>query len=82
MIDIHSHILYDIPGDDGARDRSMSLDMLRQAAEAGTRELFATPISTAGASVPPGTSSQNGWHSSNRPRMIPVSPSGSTAGRR
>ena len=43
MIDIHSHILYDIPGDDGARDRSMSLDMLRQAAEAGTRELFATP---------------------------------------
>lgn len=43
MIDIHSHILYDIPGDDGARDRSMSLDMLRQAAEAGTRKLFATP---------------------------------------
>nr|WP_278722289.1 CpsB/CapC family capsule biosynthesis tyrosine phosphatase [Acidaminococcus fermentans] len=56
MIDIHSHILYDIPGDDGARDRSMSLDMLRQAAEAGTRELFAPPF------PPPGHLSLLGRH--------------------
>lgn len=43
MFDLHSHILYNIPGDDGSRDLSMSLAMLRQAAEAGTGDLFATP---------------------------------------
>lgn len=43
MFDLHSHILYNIPGDDGSRDLSMSLTMLRQAAEAGTGDLFATP---------------------------------------
>ena len=32
MIDIHSHILYDIEGDDGSRSLDMSLGMLRQAA--------------------------------------------------
>ena len=43
MIDIHSHILYDIEGDDGSRSETMSLGMLRQAAAAGTTHIFATP---------------------------------------
>lgn len=41
MIDLHSHIL---PGlDDGARDLSESLDMLRLAAADGTKVICATP---------------------------------------
>lgn len=43
MIDIHSHILYDIEGDDGSRSETMSLGMLRQAAASGTTHIFATP---------------------------------------
>lgn len=41
MIDIHSHILYGL--DDGARDFAESVAMLRQAAEAGTSDIVATP---------------------------------------
>ena len=41
MIDIHSHIL---PGvDDGSEDLSMSLEMLRMAAESGSEAIVATP---------------------------------------
>lgn len=43
MIDIHSHILYDIEGDDGSRSLDMSLGMLRQAAASGVTDMFATP---------------------------------------
>ena len=43
MFDLHSHILYNIDGDDGSRSEAMSLAMLRQAAAAGTTDLFATP---------------------------------------
>ena len=43
MIDLHSHILYTIEGDDGSRSQEMSLDMLRMAVEAGTTDIFATP---------------------------------------
>lgn len=82
MFDLHSHILYNIDGDDGSRSEAMSLAMLRQAAAAGTTDLFATPISTAGASVPTGTSSRNGWSSSSSRPTLPRSPSASTAGRR
>ena len=41
MIDLHSHILYDI--DDGSRSLEMSLIMLRMAVRSGTTHLFATP---------------------------------------
>ncbi len=41
MVDIHSHI---IPGiDDGSKDMEMTLEMLRNAEENGTREIVATP---------------------------------------
>jgi len=43
MIDIHSHILYGL--DDGARDRDISLAMLKLAAETGTTDIVATPHS-------------------------------------
>lgn len=43
MFDLHSHILSNIDGDDGSRSEAMSLEMLRQAAAAGTTDLFATP---------------------------------------
>ena len=43
MIDIHSHILWDL--DDGARDRGESLAMLKIAAETGTTDIVATPHS-------------------------------------
>lgn len=43
MIDLHAHVL---PGvDDGARDLAEALDMLRLAAEKGTRVVCATPHS-------------------------------------
>ncbi|MGD0296087.1 MAG: CpsB/CapC family capsule biosynthesis tyrosine phosphatase [Bryobacteraceae bacterium] len=41
MIDIHSHILWDI--DDGARTFDDSLAMIRLAAETGTTDIVATP---------------------------------------
>ncbi len=43
MIDIHSHILWGV--DDGARELSDSLGMLRIAAEFGTTDIVATPHS-------------------------------------
>lgn len=43
MIDIHSHILYDIEGDDGSRSLDMSLGMLRQAVDSGVTDIIATP---------------------------------------
>ncbi|MGL5153084.1 MAG: CpsB/CapC family capsule biosynthesis tyrosine phosphatase, partial [Clostridium sp.] len=41
MVDLHSHILWGI--DDGAKDREMTLQMLRQAEKSGTRTIVATP---------------------------------------
>ncbi|MBE6050955.1 MAG: capsular biosynthesis protein [Clostridium sp.] len=41
MIDIHSHILPEI--DDGSRNEETTLEMLRIAAESGTKEIVATP---------------------------------------
>ena len=43
MIDIHSHIIYDV--DDGSRTIENSLEMLRLAAEAGTTDIVASPHS-------------------------------------
>ena len=43
MIDIHSHILPNIEGDDGSRSFDMSLDMLKMAVQAGTTDIIATP---------------------------------------
>ena len=43
MIDIHSHILYDIEGDDGSRSLEMSLGLLKQAVLAGVTDIIATP---------------------------------------
>lgn len=41
MIDIHSHIL---PGiDDGSKSIKMSLDMIKNSYEEGTRDIVATP---------------------------------------
>lgn len=41
MIDLHSHILYEI--DDGSKSLEMSLEMLRIAAASGVTDIFATP---------------------------------------
>jgi protein-tyrosine phosphatase len=41
VIDIHSHIIYDI--DDGSKSLEVSLEMLRMAAEAGTTDIVASP---------------------------------------
>ncbi|MBD8976838.1 tyrosine-protein phosphatase [Veillonella magna] len=41
MIDLHSHILYDI--DDGSKSFDMSIEMLRMAAACGTTDIIATP---------------------------------------
>lgn len=43
MIDIHSHILPNIEGDDGSRSFDMSLGMLKMAVQAGTTDMIATP---------------------------------------
>lgn len=41
MVDIHSHILWEI--DDGAKTKEMSLEMLRQAISGGSKKIVATP---------------------------------------
>ncbi len=41
MVDIHSHILWDM--DDGSRSREMSIEMLHMAAAGGTTDIVATP---------------------------------------
>lgn len=41
MIDIHSHILYDI--DDGSESLDMSLQMLRMSVDSGVTDIIATP---------------------------------------
>lgn len=41
MIDIHSHILYDT--DDGSENLDMTLDMIKNAIQDGTKKLIATP---------------------------------------
>ena len=43
MIDIHSHILYDIPGDDGSQSEAMTWEMIDQALQAGIRHIICTP---------------------------------------
>jgi len=43
MVDIHSHVLYGL--DDGAKDKEMSIAMLRLAAANGTTDIVATPHS-------------------------------------
>ena len=43
MIDIHSHILFDIEGDDGSRSQEMTLEMLKMAVASGTEQMIATP---------------------------------------
>lgn len=41
MIDIHSHIL---PGiDDGSKNISMTLEMIKMAEKSGTKDIVATP---------------------------------------
>lgn len=41
MVDIHSHIIYDI--DDGSKDRQMTIQMLKTAVDTGTKKIIATP---------------------------------------
>lgn len=41
MVDIHSHVLWDM--DDGPDDRATSIQMLKLAAEGGTSDIVATP---------------------------------------
>lgn len=41
MIDIHSHILFDT--DDGSKNLDMTLDMLKNAVQDGTKKIVATP---------------------------------------
>ena len=41
MVDIHSHILWDL--DDGSKTLEESLEMLRIAASSGTTDIVATP---------------------------------------
>ena len=47
MIDIHAHILAGV--DDGARDRDVSLELLKLAAAGGTTDIIATPHLVEGA---------------------------------
>lgn len=41
MVDVHSHIIWDI--DDGAKSKDMTMNMLEIAIENGTRKIIATP---------------------------------------
>ena len=49
MVDLHSHVLFDI--DDGAETIEDSLDILRRAQRAGVRKMAATPHFTTGGDV-------------------------------
>lgn len=41
LIDFHSHILYGV--DDGAKDKGMTIEMLKMAEKSGTKHIVATP---------------------------------------
>lgn len=41
MVDLHSHLIWDI--DDGSKSKVMTINMLRQAVEGGTKKLVLTP---------------------------------------
>ena len=41
MVDLHSHLIWDI--DDGSKSREMTINMLKQAVEGGTKKLVLTP---------------------------------------
>ena len=41
MVDLHSHLIWGI--DDGSKSREMTINMLKQAAEGGTKKLVLTP---------------------------------------
>lgn len=51
MIDLHSHILWNI--DDGSRSLEMSLEMLRMSSVSGVTDIFATPHANRHGVVPP-----------------------------
>lgn len=41
MVDLHSHLIWDI--DDGSKSKEMTINMLRQAVDGGTKKLVLTP---------------------------------------
>lgn len=82
MIDIHSHILYDIEGDDGSRSLDMSLGMLRQAAASGVTDMFATPHMHRRGVVPSWASIVEGQSSCRKKRTKRASPSVSIPARK
>ena len=41
MVDLHSHIIFGI--DDGSKSKDMTINMLKQAVEGGTKKLVLTP---------------------------------------
>lgn len=49
MVDLHSHVLFDI--DDGAQDVSQSIEILKRAQSAGIRKMMVTPHFTIGEDV-------------------------------
>ena len=50
MIDLHSHILWEI--DDGSLSLDMSLQMLKMSADSGVTDIFATPHANRHGTVP------------------------------
>lgn len=53
MIDIHSHIIYDI--DDGSQSLEMSLQMLKMSVASGVTDIIATPHTNRQGKIPPWT---------------------------
>ena len=41
MVDLHSHIIFGV--DDGSKSKDMTINMLKQAVEGGTKKLVLTP---------------------------------------